>query len=86
MSSLVLVACLSAIGTFLAMYLDGRLFDAKRTKATYIKNIVLVTTVATVAMYYFSQLPSLKPGVAAQLGGSTRFVDGEQILTGLPNF
>jgi hypothetical protein len=86
--TLPLVALLSALCTLVVMYIDGRLFEVKRTKGTYLKNMALVSTVACAAVYFFSQLPSLQTGGTpiANLGASVKLVNGEQILTGLPNF
>ena len=87
MPPLFLVALLASVFTFVTMYIDGRLFDVKRSKATYMKNMALVALVSCAAVYFFSQVPSLAPGGSTVSNlGAVRFVDGEQILTGLPNF
>ena len=41
-SSLYLYPLIAAIIAFVFMYLDTRLFDTKKEKSTYIKNMVLV--------------------------------------------
>ena len=86
--TLPLVALLSALCTLVVMFIDGRLFDVQRSKGTYIKNMVLVSVMSCVSVYLFSQLPSLQTGGSpiANLGASVKLVNGEQILTGLPNF
>ena len=86
--TLPLVALLSALGTLVVMFIDGRLFDVQRSKGTYLKNMALVSIMSCVSVYLFGQLPSLQTGgtPVANLGSSVKLVNGDQILTGLPNF
>jgi len=86
--SLILVALLSALATLFFMYIDGRLFDKTRSKFTYIKNMIMVSAISTLCVYFFqsSGTTGTPSPAGLQLGG-TRIVDGgEKILTGLPPF
>jgi hypothetical protein len=87
-TTLAIVILGSMLTTLLMMYLDGRLFDNKRTKATYIKNMILSAMISAFAVYMFSDTPVLTGGASAAVSNleNLRFVDGEQILTGMPNF
>lgn len=82
--SLILVALLSALATLFFMYIDGRLFEKTRSKFTYIKNMIMVSAISTLCVYFFQSSAPSPTGL--NLGG-TRMVDGgEKILTGLPPF
>lgn len=83
--SLILVALLSALATLFFMYIDGRLFEKTRSKFTYIKNMIMVSAISTLCVYFFQSSGTPSPA-GLNLGG-TRMVDGgEKILTGLPPF
>jgi|DEB0MinimDraft_6_1074348.scaffolds.fasta_scaffold00993_1 hypothetical protein len=90
-TSLILVALLSALATLFFMYIDRRLFDKTYSKFTYIKNMIMVSAISTLCVYFFQSSAGTGPGQNAanvQLGG-TRLVEGgggDKILTGLPPF
>ena len=59
----IISAIVAGIVTWLFMYLDARLFDTPKTKFTYFKGIVFVSTLVATIVYF------MKPGSAsAQLG------------------
>ena len=85
--SLILVALISALATLFFMYIDGRLFDTTRSKFTYIKNMIMVSAISTLCVYFFqSSTPSSQSTSNIQLGGTRLVEGGEKILTGLPPF
>jgi len=83
--NLIVVFFLAAFCTIIAMYIDGKLFDVQRTKSTYIKNTLLVAGMACGAVYFFSPVSSVTASPLTNMA-NVRYVDGEQILTGMPNF
>ena len=87
MRSSLIYGLMAAIITWFFMYLDGKLFDNPKTKATYIKNMVFVSCLVGFGIVIlgedkFDQLL----GFNAQIGRGSGFMHGEEILTGLPNF
>lgn len=84
--SLVIVGIVSSLVTCLFMYIDARLFDTPRSKFTYFKNMVLVSTISVAIVYFMG--PSNGPKL--QLGGvapvNTSLVGEQEIFTGVPHF
>jgi hypothetical protein len=98
MRSSVIYGVIAALITLVAMYLDQRLFDAQKTKATYIKNMVFVGLLVGGGIYLIGEtafdqaLAGLQQtgrgGSSAYGAGGFGFIGGigEEILTGSPNF
>jgi len=86
-TSLILVALLSALATLFFMYIDRRLFDKTYSKFTYIKNMIMVSAISTLCVYFFQSSTGTGQNTAnVQLGGTRLVEGGDKILTGLPPF
>jgi hypothetical protein len=85
----IFVGIASAIIMGLFMYIDSRLFDLKKDKLTYIKNMLLTGLISGLCVYFTNGgLTTLSQTTnSAQLGGSA-IVSGinQEILTGIPTF
>lgn len=95
MRSSVIYGVIAAVITWFAMYLDQRLFDSPKTKATYIKNITFVGLLVGGGIYLIGEnafdqaLGAFKQtGRGGSYAGGFGFIGGigEDILTGSPNF
>lgn len=87
MRSSIIYGLLAAIITWFFMYLDTRLFDNPKTKATYIKNMIFVGCLVGFGIIFlgedkFDQIL----GFNTQIGSGSGFIYGEEIMTGIPNF
>lgn len=89
MRSSLIYGLLAAIITWFFMYLDTKLFDNPKTRATYVKNMLFVGCLVGFGIVLlgedkFDQLL----GFNGQVGRGAGFVHGinEEIMTGLPNF
>ena len=76
----ILYICFSALMALALMYLDTKLLDNPKTKATYIKGMGM-SAIVTWALLYFLDGGSSR-------GASMQFLPGinEEILTGPPEF
>ena len=84
-SSLYLYPLLAAIIAFVFMYLDTRIFDNKKTKMTYFKNMMLVAFIVWVLVFILDidatkQVPFLEESIKI-----TPEI-GERMLSGAPDF
>jgi len=80
--SLILVGILTSLVTLFFMYLDSKLFDTPKSKFTYFKNMLLVTAIAVVIVYFMSG------GSLLQTGGTIPISSlcDQEIFTGPPPF
>lgn len=91
--SIVITALVSALVTWVFMYLDARLFDTPKSKFAYFKGMCFVAAVSATVVYFMGS-PSLP-----QIGGSlpmgagvpvqgTALVNGinQEMFTGMPAF
>lgn len=96
MRTSVVYGVVAALITMVAMYLDQRLLDAPKTKATYIKNMLFVALLVGGGIYLIGE-SSFEKAVGfgfSGVGGSHSGYGGygyiggigEEILTGSPNF
>lgn len=88
MRSSIIYGLCAAVITWLFMYLDTRLLDNPKTKATYIKNMTFVGClvgfgIVLLGEHRFDQIIGIDGG---QIGSG--FIHGinEEIMTGMPNF
>lgn len=66
-NSIVITAVVSALVTWLFMYIDARLFDTPKSKFTYFKGMSFVAAVGATIVYFMGS-PALP-----QMGGSSSF-------------
>jgi hypothetical protein len=83
-NAIIIVAVISGIVTLVFMQLDARIFDVPKSKITYAKGMLFGALLGAVIVYFmgFSAMPvqSNMP----TFGNS--MIDGERILTGIPDF
>jgi hypothetical protein len=86
--SVVITSLISAILTWVFMYLDSRLFDTPKSKFTYFKGIVFVSAVSATIVYFMGT-----PTFGVSRGGApgvygTGVVQGlnQEIFTGITPF
>lgn len=82
---------LAALITWIAMYLDNKLFDSPKTKSTYFKNMLFVGCLVGFGIYLIGEskfektvgfgFGGLQTGRGSYLGGIH-----EEIMTGTPDF
>lgn len=88
-TSIVVTAIVSALTTWLFMYLDARLFDTPKSKLAYFKGMIFVAALSATIVYFMGSpsLPVLASGAAAAVGQQgTALVQGEEIFIGMPTF
>lgn len=94
MNSIVVTAVVSAIVTWLFMYLDARLFDTPKTKFAYFKGMAFTAGLGATIVYFMGS-PSLPqiggsnvPSLANNVGQGTALVSGigQEMFTGMPRF
>jgi hypothetical protein len=71
MNSMAVTAAVSAIITWIFMYLDSRLFDTPKTKLTYIKGMSFVAALSATIVYFMGGSGS-SSGIGLQSGGVSR--------------
>lgn len=87
---MVITAIVSALITWIFMYLDARLFDTPKSKFTYIKGMGYVAAVSASIVYFMGSptLPQIggTPNIGEMQG--TALVHGlnQEMFTGLPSF
>ncbi len=90
MNSAFFVSIVSSLVCFVFMYLDTKLLDNRKSKATYLKNMLMVGVISYGIVYFMGnpKLPSQIGGMSQPSVGPTSIVSsiGEEIMTGLPNF
>jgi|688.fasta_scaffold939042_1 hypothetical protein len=84
---------IAAVITYIFMWLDDRLFDSKKSKATYFKNMFFVGFLVAGGVYFLGEdifddaLSSGSKQFGSGYGGGGYFNGyGEEIMTGNPNF
>jgi len=84
-SSLYLYPIIAAIIAFVFMYLDTRLFDTKKEKSTYIKNMVLVAFIVWAFVFILDLDSTVQVPFSEK---DIKFIPeiNERMLKGLPNF
>ena len=96
-TSVVVTAIVSALVTWIFMYLDSRLFDTPKSKLAYFKGMSFVALVSATIVYFMGSpsLPQLGGGPSGHAGPlmtnsghGTAMVQGinEEIFTGIPAF
>ena len=84
----IFVSVLMTMLMWILMYLDGKLFDHRKSKWTYIKN-TLVTVLLSCGSLYLGQLIGTNPfrNTGMFSSGTTYLSDvGQDILSGPPAF
>tara|TARA_R100001163_G_scaffold65729_2_gene64326 strand:+ start:6708 stop:6998 length:291 start_codon:yes stop_codon:yes gene_type:complete len=92
----IIYGVIASIVAAIAMYLDDRLLDAKKTKSIYFKNMMLVFCIVAGGIYLIGEksfeqaIGNFDLGSVQQQGrgfGGYGYIGGkEEILTGMPNF
>lgn len=84
---------IAALITYIFMWLDDRLLDSKKTKATYVKNVLFVGLLVAGGVYFIGEdvfddaLSTGSRQFGSGYGGGGYFSSyGEEIMTGNPNF
>jgi hypothetical protein len=95
-TSVVVTAIVSALITWIFMYLDARLFDTPKSKLAYFKGMSFVAAMSATIVYFMGSpsLPQLGGGgghsvaPSHMMGQGTAMVQGinEEIFTGIPSF
>jgi hypothetical protein len=89
-TSIAITAVVSALVTWLFMYLDARLFDTPKTKLTYFKGMSFVAALSATIVYFMGNTQHVGGAVRSAINNSTAVVQGpgfnEDIFTGLPPF
>jgi len=98
-NSIVITAVVSALVTWVFMYIDSRLFDTPKTKLSYIKGMSFVAAVGATIVYFMGSpaLPQMGGGGGggsgpslggANIGQGTALVQGinQEMFTGMPAF
>jgi hypothetical protein len=84
-NAIIIVAILSGMCTLLFMNIDARIFDAPKNKITYSKGMLYGALLGGVIVYFMGfASPAPVQGIMQTFGNSV--VDGERVLTGMPNF
>jgi hypothetical protein len=83
----IISSILSAIVTWIFMYLDAKLFDTPKSKFTYFKGILFVTSLVASIVYFMTLNQGMKfqsiSGNQVQAAGSYAM---EDMITGMPPF
>lgn len=82
---------IAAFITYIFMWLDDRLFDSKKSKATYFKNMFFVGLLVSGGVYFLGEDifdDALSTGSRQYGSGHGGYFNGygEEIMTGNPNF
>ena len=92
-NSVIITAIVSAIVTWIFMYLDARLFDTPKTKLAYFKGVAFTAALSATIVYFMGSpaLPQMGGDVAMGIpitNHGTALVQGlnQEIFTGLPTF
>ena len=95
-NSIVITAIVSALVTWLFMYIDARLFDTPKSKFTYIKGMSFVAALGATIVYFMGSptLPQVGAGAVGAVGAvgaaahGTALVQGlnQEMFTGMPGF
>lgn len=96
-NSIVITAVVSALVTWVFMYIDSRLFDTPKTKLSYVKGMSFVAAVGATIVYFMGSpaLPQVGgsalgagSGVGAGMTQGTALVQGinQEMFTGMPAF
>lgn len=98
-NSIVITAVVSALVTWVFMYIDSRLFDTPKTKLSYVKGMSFVAAVGATIVYFMGSpaLPQVGAGVGVGTGSGavgggmtqgTALVQGinQEMFTGMPAF
>lgn len=79
----ILYGLLAAILALGIMYLDTKLLDNPKSKATYIKGMTMTGAITGLIIYFMGG----SSGIASSSGGTHYFPGlSEEIITGPPNF
>lgn len=100
-NSIVITAVVSALVTWVFMYIDSRLFDTPKTKLSYVKGMSFVAAVGATIVYFMGSpaLPQVGVGVGVGVGAGSGAVGGgmtqgtalvqginQEMFTGMPAF
>lgn len=94
-NSIVITAVVSALVTWVFMYIDSRLFDTPKTKLSYVKGMSFVAAVGATIVYFMGSpaMPQVGGGgstglVGSNIGQGTALVQGinQEMFTGMPSF
>jgi hypothetical protein len=98
-NSIVITAVVSALVTWVFMYIDSRLFDTPKTKLTYVKGMSFVAAIGATIVYFMGspalpQVGGSNPGSGSGSGAGgmtpqgTALVQGinQEMFTGMPAF
>lgn len=85
-NAIIIVAIISGLCTWLFMHLDARIFDTPKSKITYAKGILYGALLGGVIVYFmgFAAPSTQNSSILPAFGNS--LIEGERILTGIPNF
>lgn len=98
MNSIVITAVVSALVTWVFMYLDARLFDTPKSKLAYFKGMGFVGGLSATIVYFMGSpsLPQIGGAVTAagtctgptSINQGTALVQGinQEMFTGMPEF
>lgn len=98
-TSVIITAIVSALVTWVFMYLDARLFDTPKSKFVYFKGMSFVAALSATIVYFMGSPPlpqiggGTVPSTSSVMGGAntgqgTALVQGinQEMFTGMPNF
>jgi hypothetical protein len=86
-NAIIIVAIISGLCTLLFMNVDARVFDSPKSKVTYAKGMLYGALLGGVIVYfmgYAAPTPAVAQAMMQNIGSS--LIDGERVLTGMPNF
>jgi hypothetical protein len=85
----ILSAIVAGIVTWLFMYIDARLFDTPKSKFTYVKGILFVSSLVAAIVYFMGSMPVQTGGgvsVVQHLEAPVTLVKPGDMMTGMPPF
>lgn len=87
----VIFGLIASLITMVIMYLDSRLLDNPKTKATYLKNTTMVGMIVGLGVYLVGESRFTNLEIFNLYGGSHYYTGsssglGEEIMTGFPDF
>jgi len=86
-NSIIITCAISALITWIFMYIDSRLFNTPKTKLTYIKNMAFVAAIGGSIVYFMGGGIQTGAGLPMNhIGINTSYLGEEQVFTGVPNF
>ena len=85
-----IAVCVSLL-TFLAVFIEGKLFDREYSRLDFVKIILLVNMIVFITLYFLTKLSSsgsLPKVQQSNIVGETKYIPelGEEVLVGGANF